>query len=572
MKWNILDTSVSSDISEIQKVLLEHREIRGVKETEKFLHPKLSDINYDQLGIDTQELEKASRRIQKAIKEKESVIVYTDYDVDGISSGAIVWETLFHAGARVLPHVPHRIDEGYGLTLKGIDHVRKEFGATLIITVDHGITAQEKIDYAKNQGIDTIVMDHHTRPKRKLSCFACIHTTKLCATGLAYIFANFFRQILKLRDWKRKKNIEFDEKNSQFLDLVALATIADLVPLTHENRVLATCGLRELNRTKRIGLKALIAESGLMSEEIGEYEVGHILAPRINALGRLSHAIDALRLLCTYDLQRAKKLASLLTSTNRNRQELTEELLFHAKAYVGKLLEIQKGKKPSLLFLSHETYNPGIIGLIAGKLADEYHIPAVVVSQGEVYSKASARSVKGINIVEVIREAHELLVDVGGHPMAAGFTVETKKIDILQRRLIEIIQKQKPGSPEKELDIDLFLPFLRVDEELFKFLQKLRPFGKGNEEPIFAAKNVYVEKIRLVGKDGKHLKMILRYSGADTINNDSYEAIGFGMGALIDSVSFGSRLDIAFTVSKNTWNGSSHLQLKLRDAMISDLQ
>lgn len=565
MKWNILSKKTNDmDLKAIEKILLINRGITP-KDEDAFLHPKLAELTYESVGIDEKELERATKRILIAREKKEQVIVYTDYDVDGISSGAIVWETLFAAGVKVLPHVPHRVNEGYGLSIKGIDHVKSETGATLIITVDHGVTAHEKITYAKTQGIDVIVLDHHTKSTAKLPCYAFIHTTQLCATGVAFFFANYFQMYGKKK--KESKDGIFNAKILENLDLVAMATLADLVGLIGPNRVLVKRGLEVLNKTKRIGLNALIEECGLKKGEIGEFDIGHVLGPRINALGRLSHAIDALRLLCTKDPERAKELAGILSSTNRNRQVLTEDLVLHARAQVSQFILSSKDKKLSLIFLSHETYNPGIIGLIAGKLTEEHHVPSIVLSVGELHSKASARSIPGIDIVEVIRKAEDLLIDVGGHPMAAGFTVETKKIQLVHQRLLDIMEEEKIVPKEKELIIDMELPWSFINEALFEMIEIFKPFGKDNPEPLFVSKHLTIEKVRLVGKDGKHIKMYLQTKENGKVSR-SIEAIGFGMGSLLSRISPGVRIDVVFTLSKNSWNGSSNLQLKLRDGII----
>ncbi|MBI2617309.1 single-stranded-DNA-specific exonuclease RecJ [Candidatus Gottesmanbacteria bacterium] len=569
MKWNIQAKSKAGEsIVNIQKILLTNRGI-SKSEQDKFLHPSLSDIKYAPIGLDGRQLLRAAERILQAIKKKESIIVYTDYDVDGIASGTILWEILYRFGAHVLPHVPHRVDEGYGLSKKGIDHVKKEMNASLIITVDHGVTAHEKIRYARNLGIDVIVVDHHLKPEKKLPCFALIHSTKLCATGVAFLFGQYLYDFLKVKRKTQKKSGIFDAEILQYLDLVSLATIADLVPLRGENRILAKFGLELLNKTKRIGLRALIAESSLRFGEIGEYEIGHVLAPRINALGRLSHALDALRLLCTPNKERARLLASKLSSMNRDRQVMTEESVLHARSVVKAYSSYQKKNGRKMIFLADERYNQGIIGLIAGKLAEEFHLPTIVVSKGLEYSKASARSIRGVNIVETIREAEELLVDVGGHPMAAGFTVETKNLDELEKKLHKLLEKKKPDMREKEIEIDALISLSQVSYDLYDLISKFRPFGNGSPEPIFAVKNLIVERLRLVGKNGNHVKLLLRDPYADLAFVSQIEAIGFGMGANVGDITVGSHVDIAFTVMKNTWNGSSNLQLRLRDVIMS---
>ncbi|MBI5465458.1 single-stranded-DNA-specific exonuclease RecJ, partial [Candidatus Gottesmanbacteria bacterium] len=454
-KWKILHQKTK----EIIKVLLKNRGLKTKKEIEEFLNPpNPSNLEPKTLNIKTSELVKAVKRIKKAIKENESIVVYSDYDADGVCGAAILWETLNELGAKAMPYIPHRVEEGYGLSQKGIDFVKKEHGASLIITVDHGISSLEKVAYAKKQGIEVIVTDHHVPPKvPKVPKVPTIHTVDLCGAGVGWILAKELQKIPGI------KGAKFRESES-YLDLVAIATIADMVPLTGANRTLVKHGLEELNKqsfssnqTKRIGLEALIKETGIKKGGIGVYEVSHILAPRLNAMGRMEHAMDSLRLLCTRNKERAYELARHLDRTNRERQRLMEETSFHAENLLIKhAAACQRGTK--LIFLSHASYNQGIIGLVAGKLVEKFYRPAIIVSLGEEYSKASARSINGFNIIETIRKAQDLLVDAGGHPMAAGFTVETKKLPELEKRLMEIA--------EQELDSEKLTRVLKIDCEI----------------------------------------------------------------------------------------------------------
>lgn len=542
-KWLILDNSRRKNGDDIVRTILKNRGLKTPKEMDDFLNPSLSQLTLENVHLQKKEIEKAYTRIKKAIADHEPIIVYTDYDVDGVASGTIVWEALHDLGANVMPYVPHRIEEGYGLSQKGIDTVNKENKTKLIITVDHGVTAGDKIGYAKKLGIDVIIIDHHTLPVKLPDAVALIHTTGLCATGIAWFFARF---------------VNAGKSKTKELDLVALATIADMIPLTGVNRILVKFGLEELNRTKRPGLKALIKTSGLKSGNLGIYEVGHMLAPRINASGRLTHALDSLRLLCTRDEARADLLAQNLSTTNRERQIMLEETLIHAKKISN--LRSQNSK---LIFIAEESYNQGVIGLVAGRLTEEFYRPSIVISKAAKYSKASARSVPGFNIVDAIRSCSELLVDVGGHPMAAGFTVETAKISLLAEKLAEFVDRElTPDRLERVLKIDREIDLADVDLNLLRSLKVLAPFGVGNPEPTFASRHVKVVKIALVGKDKKHLKLTLQ---PDPKYNVYIGAIGFGLGELYDKLSFDKLIDIAYTISENDWGNHHELQLKLKD-------
>lgn len=525
-KWQILGT----DDKDIIAVLLKNRGLKTKKEINDFLHPYSPDLlNPLDVGIDNGQLRKAINKIKRAIEKKESVVVYADYDADGITAGAIMWETLHGLGARVMPYIPDRREEGYGLSVKGIDSVKKDYNPTLIITVDHGITAWEKVKYAQKLDIDVIVTDHHVKPKKLPRCMI-IHTTELSGAGVAWFVA---------------KELTPDPD----LSLAAIGTIADMMPLVGPNRTITKYGLEAINKTSRVGLNALLADAGLTKGSVGTYEVSHMVAPRINAMGRIEHALDALRLLCTGRKEKAAVLAQTLGLKNRERQQLTTETTLHALSLVPK-------SRKKLIFVVHESYNQGVIGLVAGKLVEEYYLPAIVVSKGEVYSKASARSIAGFNIVEAIRTASDILVDVGGHPMAAGFTVETKNLGILQDRLEKLAAKElSEDKLTRVLRIDAEIPLSVVTEELWKKLRAFEPFGFGNPEPVFATKHVTVREARLVGAEGKHLKVKI----------DGLEAIAFNFGKLYGKLQPDASIDIAYTIALDTWNGNKRLQLKIKD-------
>ncbi|EKD65083.1 MAG: hypothetical protein ACD_50C00197G0010, partial [uncultured bacterium] len=346
-KWKTLNTSQKLETEDVIKILLENRGLKTKKEIDEFLNPKLEQVNIKSIGIDKTELRKAIERIVKAIKNKEKIVVFGDYDADGICGTAILWETLHSMGADVMPYIPHRIEEGYGLSETGIKNLKLKIkNCGLIITIDNGIVANKAVDFANKAGIDVIVTDHHVPSKKLPDALAIVHTTKLCGAGVAYLLS------------QEIKNGEEDNH----LELVALATVADLVPLVGANRTLVKFGIEKLRQTKRIGLLELYKESGLRQSEIGVYEIGHIIAPRLNAMGRLEDGIESLRLLCTNNQEKARMLAYKLGSTNRQRQELTIQAVEHARLEVIS----KKSEIKSLMFISHESYQQGVIGLVAG--------------------------------------------------------------------------------------------------------------------------------------------------------------------------------------------------------------
>jgi single-stranded-DNA-specific exonuclease len=538
-KWQVEGSGKKlENLKDLIEILLKNRGI-SKKDKESFLSPSFSSITLSSLKINKKELKKALVRIKKAIENREKIIVYGDYDVDGVTASAILWETLNRLKADVMPYIPSRFDEGYGLSKEGIDNLLKKQNVSLIITVDNGIVANESIKYAKEKGIDVIVTDHHLPSKNLPKAFAVVHTTLLCGAGVSYILS---KELLK-------EKIGTDDSH---LELVALATIADLVPLQKANRVLVKFGIFSLRKTKRAGLLALINQAGIKKEEIGVYEIGHILGPRINAMGRLSSAMDSLRLICTNDPKRAESLSRVLSKTNLERQQITAEVLTHAQN------RVKEKELRNLIFIADESYQQGIIGLVAGRLVEEYYLPSIVISKGEVYSKASARSVTGFNIVDFIRTASDLLVDVGGHPMAAGFTVETKKIELLEKKLFKSLETLlKKENLERVLKIDTGIPPSLLSFSVFKEIDKFQPFGMGNHEPTFLVKNAEITAIKLVGIEMQHVRLRL------LIENLSFYAIGFGMAK--EGLKLEDRIDVVFTLEENTWNGSKSLQLKIRD-------
>jgi single-stranded-DNA-specific exonuclease len=539
-------TQITNVKQQLIEVLLKNRGIKTKKETEEFLNPRLSEITPLKLGIDIKNLYKAYKRIKKAISKNEKIIIYGDYDVDGVCASAILWETLNKFGANVLPFIPSRFEEGYGLSIEGIEVLIEKENPGLIITVDNGIVASQAVDYANKKGIEVIITDHHTPlsggSKNLPKAFSIVHTTKLCGAGVAYLLAKEFK-------------IEQDDH----LELVALATVADLVPLISANRAFVYHGLKALRNTKRLGLLTLIERARIDKFELGVYEIGHIIAPRLNAMGRLENAMDSLRLICTTNKKRAESLSKLLSDTNFTRAQITIEAYENAK----KRVKDKNLKK--LIFIADKSFAQGIVGLVAGRLVEEFYLPSIVVSKGEKFSKASARSIKGFNITEFLRTASDLLVDVGGHPMAAGFTVETDKIELLEKKLLVSIEKLLDEKHlQRSLRIDIELPQSYISQKTYEEIQRLAPYGMGNPEPTFLTKNLLVEDLRLVGNDGKHLKLKLKTDPDSFGTTLNIEGIYF-KGGENNKIRIGDKVDAVYTLDENKWNGNKSLQLKIKD-------
>ncbi|KKR76326.1 MAG: Single-stranded-DNA-specific exonuclease RecJ [Candidatus Levybacteria bacterium GW2011_GWA2_40_8] len=534
---------------ELIKLLLRNR---GVKTSEfnDFLNPDLSKVTAKNVGINLGDLERSIKRVKNAIKKKEKIVIFGDYDVDGICGSAILWETLRDLEAQVLPYIPNRFEEGYGLSKAAITNLKSEIpDVKLVITVDNGIVAGDGTEFAKSLGVDVIITDHHVSGDRLPKAFSIVHTTRLCGAGVAYILAKEIRN--------PKSEIR---KNDDHLELVCLATIADLVPLTGANRTLVSLGIKKLRETKRPGLIELFKEAEIEASEIDTYVIGHIIAPRLNAMGRMEDAMDSLRLLCTKNSQRAKELAKKLGDTNRIRQTLTIDTFYHAKAQAD-------GKtKKKLLFVHHESYPEGIIGLVAGRLTEEYYLPSIVISKGKKISKASARSISGFNIIEFIRNASEFLVDAGGHPMAAGFTFETKNLNKVEKKFQELAEKAiKKELLLRKRRIDCEIALESVSLNLYNEISKLEPFGMGNPTPVFLSRNIEIIDVWRVGAEKKHLK--LKFQIPD--NKSIIDGIWFGIGDE-NVFKIGDKVSIVYSLSLNEWNGVRKVELRLKDLILEN--
>ncbi len=537
-RWEVLGKTAKKSLSlkEIEKILLKNRGIKGAKATKEFFSPTSPEaLSLKSLGISTSQVKRAVARIKKAGKKGEAIIVYGDYDADGISATAVLWERLYGLGLNVLPYIPERFSEGYGLNSESIKKLKGENPSLgLIITVDHGIVGGDQVEVARDLGIDVIITDHHQPGKKKPRPYALIHTTQIGGAALAWILA---------REIKRTRH---------GLELVAIGTIADQLPLIGANRSFAKYGLEALNTTERVGLKALFSEAGILKGGIGSYEVGFIIAPRINAMGRLVHAIDSLRLLCTKNSQRAGELARLLNKTNLERQKIVEEVVLHARGSVKNTKEI--------IVLAHESYHEGVIGLAAARLVEEFYRPAIVISKKGSLAKASARSISGFNIIEAIRKLEDYLIEGGGHPMAAGFSISSDKIEEFSKKINEVsVSFLTDEILTKKLKIDLTVSFGSLGQELLALSESFEPTGLGNPTPTFMTKNVTIADARVVGRAGTHLKLVLEESGS------TFAAIAFGLGGIYQSFTPETKIDIAYALEENTWNGNTNLQLKIKD-------
>lgn len=541
MKWETI-YKVKSEKSKVKiedllDILLENRGIKTERDKEWFLNPTHpTGFSLQDVGLSRKAVQKAVHRIENAIRAKEKIVVYGDYDADGICATAILWETLDGLGADALPYIPDRFDEGYGLNANSVSVLKEKVpGLKLIITVDNGIVAFDGVESANKLGVEVIISDHHEAGKKLPSAYSIIHTTQTSGAGVSWFLAKELNRRIKSNTHIRR------------LELVAIGVVADQLPLLGINRALVKFGLEELNKTQRLGLKKLLMVSGLIGKRIDTYEVGFAIAPRINASGRLANGIDALRLLCTRNRERAEKLAILMNDLNRERQEVVDS----AVRLMERNLKIEEGE---VVVLSSAEYHEGVIGLIAGKIVEKSGLPAIVLSERGEIAKASARSISGFNIVEAIRAQGELILEGGGHAMAAGFTINVSDIAAFTRKINKYAKAfLTPELSSKKIKVDVELPFSLINERVYNVLKALEPYGIGNPAPVFVTEGVEVVDQMIVG--GRHLKMVLEKDGK------RLDAIYFNFADTVKD----AKIDICYRLSKNEWNGRTKIELILKD-------
>lgn len=527
-------------------------------------HAFLYDKSFTNDPFRLTDMQKAVTRIRQAIKRGEPIVVYGDFDADGVTSTAVLVEALRRFNARAQAYIPHRIDEGYGLNSPALERMAKA-GIGLVITVDCGIRSVQEVQDAKTAGLDVIITDHHSLGPEMPDAVAVVNPKRddypepmLAGVGVAFKLVQALimaeRQNAPRRE-RRHRNWPGHMEIADFLDLVAVGTVADLMPLSHlENRVLVRRGLDVLNQARRPGIRALLDVAGVKPGEVSAASISFALGPRINAAGRLDSAMLAFHLLTAPDEATAAPLAQQVQELNTRRQEITratQELVQE---------QLDGAADQPLIFARHTAFEPGIVGLVAGRLVEEYYRPVVVMEDGDDESRASCRSIPQFDITSTLDECADLLVRHGGHALAAGFTVLRENVATLEARLTEIARSQLDGQQlQPSLLIDLEIGIDDLDEALVRDLRALEPCGNGNETPILMARDCRIAHRQTVGSDRRHLKLKLARNGSD----QTLDAIGFGLGARADDLP--ERVDIAFQLEINEWNGKSNLQANLRD-------
>ncbi len=511
------------------------------------------------------DMDAAADRVARAIRDRERIVVYGDYDVDGTTSSALLISSLRSLGGDVGFFVPNRFEHGYGLSRMGLD-VAAQLGARLIVAVDCGVTASEEARYAREKGMDLVVCDHHT-PKGELPDAEAVLDPK--RTDCPYPFKELAGcgVAFKLLQGVLVKLGRNPEAATEFLDLVAVATASDMVPVEDENRILLALGLERLRKEPSSGLRALAAVANMSLSSCTATDVVFRIAPRINAAGRMSTAEKAIDLLLAEDPETAKRCAEELNKLNDYRREIDQETLEAAT----KLAERQiTSKMRHTLVLHRNDWFPGVIGIVASRLVERFHRPTILLGTIDGVATGSARSIGGVNIFEALRECEDLLVKFGGHAFAAGLSLEISNLPALQERFDEAVGKVvTPEVLQPSIHVDAPLHLHEIDRRFLAVLKQFEPFGPGNDRPVFQANGLLpVRPPRKVGKDSRHLKFVVRQQ--DRAENEApMEAIGFGMGGRFDMLEQCRReqqpFDMLFSLKENTWNGHTETQLQAKD-------
>ncbi len=526
--------------------MLINRGLVDLAEAEKFLNVKSEHILDPFLFT---EMPRAVSRIKKAVEEKEKILVFGDYDVDGITALALLKDSLKKAGGNVLHYLPHRIKEGYGLNKNILQHLLKE-DVKLLITVDCGTSNHKEIEELRRHHIDVIITDHHEPSQEALPEAFSILNPKIKASGYKY------RDLAGVGVAYKLCQAILGSRLTEDLDLVSLGTIADSAPLTGENRVIAKEGLRQLSQTRREGLRVLIDNAGIRGRKFTSTFVSFILGPRINASGRMDTAETSLQLLMSETEEEARRLARLVEGHNRQRQKIESRILQEAEDMINKEINFKEHK---IIVIAKEDWHQGVLGIVASKLADRFYRPAIVISLSEDLCKGSARSIKNFHLFDALVECSQFLSSFGGHSHAAGLVITKDSIEDFKRS-INTLARERLSIEDllPSVDIDMELGLSDLNEEGVVELEKLEPFGAGNPEPLFYAKN-----LRRKSEPQVLSRETLKFWVTD--GKTSYQAIGFGMSSLKESLLEAESFDLVFTPRMDSWAGNSSLLLEVKD-------
>lgn len=556
--YSIQSLADSLNITEVLAKLLYMRDVKTFAQAKYFFRPALDSL-HDPFLMDGMDI--ATLRVIHAITEQEKIFIYGDYDVDGTCATAVMYLFLKELGADVHYHIPKRLTEGYGITKLGIDQIASA-NAKLMIAVDCGITAIEEVEYAKSLGIEVIICDHH-QPKDEIpKAIAVLDPLKpdchypfgyLSGAGVAFKLAQGVAQRIG------KKEIPM-----KFLDLVALASSADIVPLIDENRILVLEGLRQINENPRPGILALIKSSHLEPGNLSSGQIVFTIAPRINAVGRLGDAARAVELLISEKEEIAGELSQILESENFERRKIDETTFKHALDLVEKTNDLDNHIP---IVLHEDDWHSGVIGIVASRLVEKYYRPTIMLTTIDGVAKGSARSITNFNIYEALRKCEDLLIHFGGHEAAAGLAIDIDKLDMFREKFNKIVKESiNEEDLLPEIEIDAKIKFSEITPKFIRILDQFSPFGPGNSRPVFLTENVETSFTpRIVGNN--HLLMTLKQPKSDKV----FDTIGFDMGKYLPLINErGKSFDIVYTIDKTVREGKNYPQLRLKDLRVSE--
>ncbi|MAF24060.1 single-stranded-DNA-specific exonuclease RecJ [bacterium] len=549
------------EFSQLFSQLLFNRGFKTPAEVDEFMEPDYNqDLHDPFIFVD---MKKAIDRIFKALEKKESILVYGDYDADGVSSSAVMVSIIRDLGGQVKVRIPFREKEGYGLNPEAVKEII-ENKVNLVITVDCGVGNVEEVAGLQDKGIDVIITDHHSEPETLPKALALINPNLkrekypfkgLSGAGVAFKVA----QALSSEHSKYKVTPLPEGYEKWLLDLVSIGTVADMMQLLGENRTIVHFGIVVLRKTKRVGLQALSKQMKYSLAEADAGTIGFQIGPRLNAAGRLNHASTAYQLLVTEDREEATSLADELEATNKERQRITDEIKKEAKAQIGEV------KTQKLLAAHGAGWPTGVVGLVSGRITDEFHRPSLVIGKSQAGLVGSGRSIPGFDITAALRSSSEFLERFGGHKQACGFTIkdEASLQPFIDKMTNLAAKKLSNKDIQKVVEVEAEVDIVEVNWDLWEDLRKLEPYGVGNPQPILLAKEVVVSEISTVGADGRHLRLQVRG------DEGNVKMIGFGLGKWANKLSEGSKIDVVFQLETNEWNGNRELQLRMVDLKLS---
>lgn len=558
-KWQIYQVE-EEKIEELQKkynlnkllaTILVNRGITEEKQIFKFLNPKRNDF-YNPYEMPDMDI--AVKRIVKAIKNQEKTIIYGDYDVDGITSVTVLKSFLVERGLDVAEYIPNRLEEGYGLNENAVKEIANQ-GYTLMITVDCGISAIEEVEYANKLGIETIITDHHEPGNELPKALAIVDAKR---KDNKYPFRNLagvgvvFKLIQAIGT-----ELNLDEKEYlKYLDIVCIGTISDIVPLVDENRVIVKLGLKLVEQTRNLGLKAILQASGYSKIDSSTISFG--VAPRINACGRMGHQEEALKLFLSKDMNEVNELTQKLNEYNRLRQETEKNI------YTDAIMQIERDglANKNTIVVMGKNWHHGVIGIVSSKITELYFKPSILLCEEDDIGKGSGRSIPGFDLYEALTQCKNAIEKFGGHSMAVGISVKKENLEMFKKELEQISKERNIEEIVPILKIDAQIDLEEINKEMVESLKELEPFGEENKTPLFMIRNLKIDSIRALS-EGKHLKLTLKD------NKNIVNAIGFNLGELSNDYKIGDKIDVVGNLEINSFNGVDNIQINIKDLMRS---